>query len=729
MAYTMAEAEAEARAMAEAEAMAREMTETDEATAAAVRNINPELVSRLLAAISVLAVQPSGPAVADANHYIMSLMQTPECWPCALAALQSAPPEHAIVHGLLSLCLSLVRQARLSGAPQPPVLVPLVRQLWTDAVEVTPARRQACSLLCALACVDGHECDRLLDWCLSLGRSEPPMHLLALHLLQDVAFEVLHRPLQSKPLTTLLQEVSADVMSYLDSCAASDGLLLLCLQALQHWVHSGLVLSELSTLPNLATGLVRAMRSEGGPYAAQLAAEVLTELIGAVEALPTRPEAVRWLLRQLAADVVPALLLSLRTRCSTERERDATLRPICAVTQALMSHEAGTLLGTPTACSHTYALLSTLLGLAASRAPGTAPDAQYGAPATEGYGDAATATWLVPPPSTALLPPVWEVLLAPRGWAEIERLTRPSSGSSMTSPLESSSAHHGASERLRSQLFEALLGVLVRPVWCERSHHPGAGDGWSEEDVTQWRTTTLVELCALCMHARGSARCAERLTAALAEGFRVGREAGALAASWLELEGALEIASQAASWLELEGALECAVAMVRAHRRLMRVDDGTRLHARPRGDDLDLIEGRSHARAEPFVPMGQEWHTLCLDVFNALCQRGTPFSHSVLRIGLELCSVVAEVCGGVWIEGQGSPETLRAAFSLAIACLPTMGRPARRFGMGSDPGTAQHGAKEAAQHGALEAAHHGALEAAAVYAALLSICRHAGDCL
>jgi hypothetical protein len=713
MAYTMAEAEAEARAMAEAEAMAREMTETDEATAAAVRNINPELVSRLLAAISVLAVQPSGPAVADANHYIMSLMQTPECWPCALAALQSAPPEHAIVHGLLSLCLSLVRQARLSGAPQPSVLVPLVRQLWTDAVEVTPARRQACSLLCALACVDGHECDRLLDWCLSLGRSEPPMHLLALHLLQDVAFEVLHRPLQSKPLTTLLQEVSADVMSYLDSCAASDGLLLLCLQALQHWVHSGLVLSELSTLPNLATGLVRAMRSEGGPYAAQLAAEIMTELIGAVEALPTRPEAVRWLLRQLAADVVPALLLSLRTRCSTERERDAALRPICAVTQALMSHEAGTLLGTPTACSHTYALLSTLLGLAASRAPGTAPDAQYGAPATEGYGDGATATWLVPPPSTALLPPVWEVLLAPRGWAEIERLTRPSSGSSMTSPLESSSAHHGASERLRTELFEALLGVLVRPARCERSHHPGAGDGWSEEDVTQWRTTTLVELCALCMHARGSARCAERLTAALAEGFRVGREAGALAASWLELEGALE----------------CVVAMVRAHRRLMRVDDGTRLHARPRGDDLDLIEGRSHARTEPFVPMGQEWHTLCLDVFNALGQRGTPFSHSLLRIGLELCSVVAEVCGGVWIEGQGSPETLRAAFSLAITCLPTMGSPTRRFGMGSDPEAAQHGAKEAAQHGALEADQYGALEAAAVYAALLSICRHAGDCL
>ena len=135
--------------------------------------------------------------------------------------------------------------------------------------------------------------------------------------------------------------------------------------------------------------------------------------------------------------------------------------------------------------------------------------------------------------------------------------------------------------------------------------------------------------------------------------------------------------------------------------------------------------------------MGQEWHTLCLEVFNALCQRGTPFSHSLLRIGLELCSTVAEVCGGVWIEGQGSPETLRAAFSLAITCLPTMGRPTRRFGTGSDPGAAQHGAsevvqhgaKETAQYGALEAAQHGAPVAAAVYAALLSICRHAGDCL
>ena len=219
----------------------------------------------------------------------------------------------------------------------------------------------------------------------------------------------------------------------------------------------------------------------------------------------------------------------------------------------------------------------------------------------EGFGDEARA-WLVQPPSTALLPPVWEVLLAPRGWAELELLTRPSSGSSM----KSISAHHGASEQLRTALFEALLGVIVRPA------RPGAGGGWSEEDVTLWKTTTLVELCALCLHARGSSRCAELLTTALAEGFRVGREA---------LTTAREAGALAASWLEVEGALECAVAMVRAHRRLMRGDDGTRSH-RHRGDDLDLvkgrldlIEGRLHPphRAEPFVPMGQEWHTLCVD--------------------------------------------------------------------------------------------------------------------
>ena len=133
MAYTMAQAEAEARAMAEAEAMAREMTETDVATAAAVRNINPELVSRLIAAVSVLAVQPSGPAVADANHYIMSLMQTPECWPCALAALQSQPAEHVIVR--------LRRRPRVRSSPRL-VLIPRAERAADAPAGAPPAPRR-----------------------------------------------------------------------------------------------------------------------------------------------------------------------------------------------------------------------------------------------------------------------------------------------------------------------------------------------------------------------------------------------------------------------------------------------------------------------------------------------------------------------------------------------------------------------------------------------------------
>lgn len=175
-------AEAEARAMAEAETEARAINEAADA-AAAPRAVAPELVSRLLSAIAVLAAPPSGPAVAEANQWLMELMQAPECWPCALAALQSTPSD-SVVHGLLSLCLSLVRQARLSDAPPPSALAPLVRQLWLGTTEVTATRRQACTLLCALACVDGHECDRLLDWALGLGAQDGALHLLALHLLQ-----------------------------------------------------------------------------------------------------------------------------------------------------------------------------------------------------------------------------------------------------------------------------------------------------------------------------------------------------------------------------------------------------------------------------------------------------------------------------------------------------------------------------------------------------------------
>ena len=160
----------------------------------------------------------------------MKLTEIAECWPCALAALQRAQSD-GIAHGLLSMCLSLVRQARLSQAPSPSELAPLVKETWSGALEPSPARRQACTLLCALACVDGHEVEQLLSWSLGLGQSDATLNLLALHVLQDLAFEVFHRPLQSKPLTRLLESASSDVLSYLDDCATTDGLLLLSLQA------------------------------------------------------------------------------------------------------------------------------------------------------------------------------------------------------------------------------------------------------------------------------------------------------------------------------------------------------------------------------------------------------------------------------------------------------------------------------------------------------------------
>ena len=72
-------------------------------------------------------------------------------------------------------------------------------------------------MLCALACTDPHECDTLLDWPFSLGTgADAP---LALHLLQDLAYEVFHRPLQSRPLNGLLQDVRSNAVSFLELCA------------------------------------------------------------------------------------------------------------------------------------------------------------------------------------------------------------------------------------------------------------------------------------------------------------------------------------------------------------------------------------------------------------------------------------------------------------------------------------------------------------------------------
>ena len=78
----------------------------------------------------------------------------------------------------------------------------------------------------------------------------------------------------------------------------------LSLQALQQWVHAGVVLSDLLETPALGRGLLRALCE---PAAAALAAEVLVELTAAVEVLPARPVAVGWLVAQLDAEVAPQL--------------------------------------------------------------------------------------------------------------------------------------------------------------------------------------------------------------------------------------------------------------------------------------------------------------------------------------------------------------------------------------------------------------------------------------
>ena len=191
-----------------------------EALKEAARNRPPapkeELVAQLNSAVTILLAPPSGQAVAEANAWLMGLTDTADCWPTCLAALNRATDDGTAT-ALLSLCLSLVRQNKLTGAPLPSELAPLVHRLWGGAPEATPVRRQACTLLCALACTDPHECDTLLDWPFSLGTgADAP---LALHLLQDLAYEVFHRPLQSRPLNGLLQDVRSNAVSFLELCA------------------------------------------------------------------------------------------------------------------------------------------------------------------------------------------------------------------------------------------------------------------------------------------------------------------------------------------------------------------------------------------------------------------------------------------------------------------------------------------------------------------------------
>ena len=131
--------------------------------------------------------------------------------------------------------------------------------------------------------------------------------------------------------------------------AASDGLLLLSLQALQQWVHAGIVLSDLLETPALAHGLLRALRE---PAAASLAAEVLVELVAAVEVLPSRPVAVGWLVTQLNAEVAPQLAPDPKAAAAAAAvapllPRAASLHALCRVAMALLRHEAACLAQPP----------------------------------------------------------------------------------------------------------------------------------------------------------------------------------------------------------------------------------------------------------------------------------------------------------------------------------------------------------------------------------------------
>ena len=91
------------------------------------------------------------------------------------------------------------------------------------------------------------------DWALGgLGLAETP---LALHVLQDIAHESFHRPIQSKPLAKLLRDASQEVLAFVEARAAEPGLRFLALQCLQQWILAGVVLSDLGELPNLARRL------------------------------------------------------------------------------------------------------------------------------------------------------------------------------------------------------------------------------------------------------------------------------------------------------------------------------------------------------------------------------------------------------------------------------------------------------------------------------------------
>lgn len=490
----MAEAEAKARAMAEAEAEAYAMNE-----ARSPPPVSEELIAQLGGAVDVLLAQTSAVAVNQANAWLMQLVGAAECWPACLVALERSTCD-AATHVILSLSISLVRQNRLEAAPRPSAIIAVVRRLWNGATEATPVRRQACVLLCALACTDPHEVDILLDFPFSLSAAEAP---LALQVLQDLAHEVLHRPLASKPLSRLLQDANGDgaVTDFIEASAASPGLHAAALQALQQWVHTGIVLSELECLPNCARGLVACLCGT----APELAAEVLCELVEAKECLPARPAAVAWLISELANRVAPSLCGAVQTSTQPAAAaplaaRAAALHALSRVAHSLLRSESAALLGAASIAS-TLALVHQLVGMAA--------DASLaGAGGLE-------------------MRPLWEQVLHPAGWAALRaRDERP--------------------EALRIPLYSVLLDAATLRATLPPDAPPRHFERSVFDELLRWRAEGLADVLTCCARELGQAACCVRQTAAL--------------------ETAWAGFTQRGVWQPLEAAIACAVPLVRCAR-------------------------------------------------------------------------------------------------------------------------------------------------------------------
>ena len=558
-----AEAEAKARMMAEAEAEAHAMNES---WVAAASPASEELIVKLLAAVDVM-LSPSHANITEANNWLMQLADAPECWPAALSALERAPSDEA-AHIILSLGLSLVRQNRLVGAPTPTALAPVVRRLWAHGGSSTPspARRQACTLLCAIATLDPHQLDQLLDWPFGLDASESS---LSLHVLQDVADEVLQRPLQSKPLAKLLQEVQPDVVQFLEAAAAEavtaaqmapppiDALppcpprLVLCLRCLQAWVHTGIVFSELADLPHLAGALISALSCGGGSgadgaAAAAVAAEVLVELIGSVELLPGRPAAVRWLATELAWRVGPVCSASVTADAQHQDapgtngglataagipllllQRAPALHAFARTAHALLKNEASALLS-PELRPATEQIVGLLLR--------TAQQEEDSGGGGGGGGSEA-----------GILLPLWEVLLQPAGWsAVIKAADLPVGGD-----VVGSGAPAPALSAFKSSVLVGLAKACLRCARYPRGTNGVGGGSTATEggdDLARWRSGELSETLALCVAGIGQVGSCK------------------LAGGWLHQAINRGSGGAGEDWAELEATLFCAAALVRACR-------------------------------------------------------------------------------------------------------------------------------------------------------------------